>query len=466
MSLDLATMTLREAMAGLDARQFSVVELVRDTFLRLRATDDDLHAWVETFEDLALKTAIHQDRSREAHRERAPLTGLPLGIKDIIDVAGVPTRCGSRLFEQAAVASRDAEVAHRLRRDGAIFIGKTVTQEFAAGVVSDPCRNPWDLDRIPGGSSGGSAAAVAVGSCLGALGTDTGGSIRIPAAVTATVGLKPTYGRLPVNGIHPLAPSLDTPGPITRSVDDAVLLYLSISNRTAEIGQIDDMLRPFGDQPLAGVRMGVARDFFTENVQPDVQASYDQAVTELASLGAVVIEVAWAEAAVARAIASLINRVESGAIHHDHIRAGTADLLGSETRARFEAGDLLPASAYLRATQAREVIRRSIATLWRGHQLDVLVAPSTAGTAPRADHLMVPFPDGPEGVGMAMTRLTMPWNATGQPVMSVPCGFDRDDLPMGLSFIGRPDDETGVARIAHQYEQATQWFRKAATAGV
>jgi Asp-tRNA(Asn)/Glu-tRNA(Gln) amidotransferase A subunit family amidase len=212
MTIDLTTMTLREAMTGLDAGDFNVLELARETFLRLRATDPEVHAWVQTLEETALQIALFQTRARPTLKKRAPLTGLPLGIKDIFDVAGVPTRCGSALFADAPPAYRDAEVVHRLRRDGAILMGKTVTQEFAAGVVSAPCRNPWDLDRIPGGSSGGSAAAVVIGSCLGAIGSDTGGSIRIPAATTGTVGLKPTFGRLPMSGIYPLAPSLDIPG--------------------------------------------------------------------------------------------------------------------------------------------------------------------------------------------------------------------------------------------------------------
>lgn len=464
MTLDLSTMTLQEARAGLDAKEFSIFELTREILLRLRATEPDLHAWVETLEDLALQTAIYQDRARPARKEQAPLTGLPIGIKDIFDVAGVPTRCGSRLLADASPAARDAEVIHRLRRDGANFLGKTVTQEFAAGVVSDPCRNPWDLDRIPGGSSGGSAAAVAIGSCLGAIGSDTGGSIRIPAAVTGTVGLKPTYGRLPVTGIHPLAQSLDIPGPITRSVADTVLLYLSMANRTAEIAQIDDMLRPFGDQPLGGVRIGALEGFFVENIQPGVKSNYEQAITELGNLGAEIVPLEWDDAAAARAIAAVINRAESGAIHHNHLRSPEADLLGTEVRARLEAGNLLPASAYLRAMQAREVVRTSIATLWARHEVDVLVAPAVAATAPSAETLMVDFPDGPEGVGPALTRLTMPWNATGQPVISVPCGFDDEELPVGLAFIGKPDDELGICRVAHQYEQATQWFRRLATA--
>ncbi len=459
MSLDLSAITMREAIAGLEARQFSVFELIRETLLRARATEPDLHAYVEVFEDAALETSLFHDRAQQVQRSRRPLVGIPIGIKDIFDVAGIRTRCGSALRDQVDVAIRDAEVVHRLRRDGAIFTGKTVTQEFAAGVVSDPCRNPWDLDRIPGGSSGGSAAAVAIGTCLGAIGSDTGGSIRIPASVTGTVGLKPTWGRLPMAGIYPLAPSLDTPGPITRSVDDAVLMYLVIANRTSEVSAIDTMLEPFGAQPLGGVRLGVPANFFLDNIQPDVVAAFEVAAKQMESLGATLVEFEWADAARARAISAVINRAEAGAIHHDHIRGDKADLIDSATRSRFEAGDLLPASAYLRAVQAREVIKASIARVYATNRLDAILAPSTGATAPPADTLMVDYPDGEEGVGTALTRLTMPWNTTGQPVISVPCGFDRDELPVGLSIVGKPDDEIGISRIARQYEQATDWFR-------
>lgn len=466
MTLDLATITLREAMVGLDNREFSVFELVRETLLRARATEPELHAYVEVFEEDALKTSLYHDRARDAHKKRRPLMGLPIGIKDIFDIAGKKTICGSKLREDVEVAHYDAETVHRLRRDGAIFTGKTVTQEFAAGVVSAPCRNPWDLDRIPGGSSGGSAASVAIGTCLGAMGSDTGGSIRIPASLTGTVGLKPTYGRIPLKGVYPLSPALDTAGPIARSVADALVLYLVITNRAAEVADVSAMLEPFGTRALDGVRLGAPTSFFTDNIQPDVEASFLAAVKMLTSLGAEVVEVDWADAQAARSVAALINRVESAAIHHDHIRGEEAHFINPDTRLRFEVGALVPADFYLQAKMAREAVRDSIARVYARHKLDAIVAPTLAATAPRADRLIVDLPDGPEDVGAALTRLTMPWNATGQPVISVPCGFDRDELPIGLSIIGKPDDEIGICRIAHQYESATAWFQTHARTAV
>jgi aspartyl-tRNA(Asn)/glutamyl-tRNA(Gln) amidotransferase subunit A len=317
---------------------------------------------------------------------------------------------------------------------------------------------------VPGGSSGGSAAAVAMGTCLGAMGSDTGGSIRIPASVTGTVGLKPTYGQLPMKGIYPLSPSLDTAGPIARSVADALLLYLVIANRAAEIAAVDTMLEPYGPRGLDGVRIGVLTSFFNENLQPDVAASFAAAIATLKSLGAEVIDVDWNDAPAARAAAALISRVESGTTHHDHLRTEDADLIGPDIRLRFEVGALLPGDIYLRAKMAREAVRNSIARVYAVHGLDAIATPTLAATAPRADHPFVDLPNGTEGIGAGLTRLTMPWNATGQPAISVPCGFDAAELPIGLSIVGKPNDEIGISRIAHQYEQATKWFQTHAKA--
>jgi len=462
---DLATLTIQDAIRGLDIRAFSTVELVAATLARIEVTEPAIHAYVTVLEQQAREEAIAADRLRATERRTRPLLGIPLGVKDLFDVVGTQTLCNAPQRRNVPVATVDAPAVASLRRDGGIVVGKTVTQEYAAGVVSDPARNPWDTDRVPGGSSGGSAAAVAIGSALGALGSDTGGSIRTPAAVTGTVGLKPTYGRLSAKGVYPLAPGLDTVGPIARSVADAVILYLSLADRPAEIDRVPELLAPFGPEGLEGVRIGVLGGFFAENVQPDVLASFAEAVGVLRQLDAEIVETTWDEAAHARGIGALLNRIESGAIHYDHLRV-EADLLRPDPRGRFEAGELLPAITYLRARRAREVARDRIATLFRDQRLDLVVAPTVAATAPRADDLRVEFPDGIEGIGTALTRFTMPWNATGQPVISVPSGADRDGMPIGIAFVGRPDDELGISRVAAQYERATQWFQTNASVSV
>lgn len=458
MTIDLTTLTLRDAISSLDRHEFSAVELIEATLQRIEVTEPAVHAYVEVYAGEARDAAQEADRVRDAEKSLRPLLGIPLGIKDIFDVAGKQTRCGAKQRAEVGVARNDALSVSTWRRDGAIFTGKTVTQEYAAGVVSDPARNPWDIDRVPGGSSGGSATAVAVGSCLGAMGSDTGGSIRIPAAVTGMVGLKPTFGRIPVTGVYPLSPSLDTIGPIARTVADALVLYLSLANRTAEIAGVDALLTPEGNRSLDGVRIGVLTSFFNENIQPDVAASFADAIRVLRDLGARIIEVDWQDAAAARAVAALISRIESGTIHHDHLREHP-ELMREDARSRFEAGQVLPGNLYLRARMAREVARDSIARCYAEHRLSVIAVPTLAATAPRADHLIVEFPDGEEGIGSGLTRLAQPWNATGQPVISVPCGADRNGMPIGLALVGRPNDEIGISRIAHQYEQATRWFQ-------
>lgn len=300
MTIDLTTLTLRDAISGLERHEFNAVELIEATLQRIEATEPAVHAYVEVYAGEARDAAREADRVRDAEKVRRPLLGIPLGIKDIFDVAGKQTLCGAKQRAEVGVARNDALAVSYWRRDGAIFTGKTVTQEYAAGVVSDPARNPWDIHRVPGGSSGGSAAAVAVGSCLGAMGSDTGGSIRIPAAVTGTVGLKPTFGRIPATGVYPLSPSLDTIGPIARTVADALVLFLSLANRTAEITGVDALLMPEGNRALDGVRIGVLTSFFTENIQPDVAASFADAIRVLRDLGARIIEVDWQDAAAAR----------------------------------------------------------------------------------------------------------------------------------------------------------------------
>ncbi len=453
--IDLTTFTLRDALRALDAGEISSLQLVRDALFLARETEPELHAFVEIYENEALQFAMVADRARRNGLTRRPLVGVPIGIKDIFDMAGKHTRCNSRQLEDVDVAARDAEAVHRLRRDGVIFVGKTVTQEYAAGVISEPCRNPWDLDRIPGGSSGGSAAAVAMGPCLGALGSDTGGSIRIPAALTGTVGLKPTFGRVPTQGVYPLSPSLDTVGPIARTVADALILFFSLTNRSEEIATVDTLLER---DHLEGVRIGMLRSFFTENVQAGVATAYETSLQVLRELGAELIEVSWDHAQAARASAHLISRAESSAVHHEHLRINP-DLIRDDIRSRFEVGALVSADTYLRALAAREAVRDSIARVYREHSLNTIAVPTLAATAPLADDPIVSLPDGDEGAGPALTRLTMPWNATGQPVISVPCGMDENGLPIGLSFVGRPDEEVALCQIAHAFERATGGFR-------
>ncbi len=459
--IDLERLTLTGAWSALRGGDFSAEELFRAVYRRYQHTEPVLRAWVDFDAERAATDARVADRRLRTSSALPPLLGIPVGLKDIFDMAGKQTKCGSRLREAAPVAARDAEAVHRLRKAGALLLGKTVTQEFAAGVVSAPARNPWDPERVPGGSSGGSAVAVASGTALLGLGSDTGGSIRIPASVTGTVGLKPTWGRIPLNGVFPLSPSLDTAGPIALTVADAAVAWQVLSNRMTEVPATIGRFQG-ASGGLDGVRIGLPTTHFFGRLQPGVESRVSDAVAQIRDLGAEIIDVEWTDALTAHAAAMLISRAESATVHHDSLRRD-CDLFGEDVRARFEIGAMVRGDVYLQARRARVAVRDSIAALYREHRLDAIVTPTLPATAPLAERLEAHYPDGSfEGIGPALTRFTMPWNATGQPVISVPCGFDDAQMPVGLSFVGRPDQELPLCDIAHAYEQEAGWHRKRA----
>ena len=463
------TPTIAAAGAAFRDGSLSPVELTRAVLDRIERTEPVLHAYVEVRADEALATARAAEAAFARGEDRGPLQGIPIGVKDIFDWAGVPTRCNSQLLADAPPAAADSAAVARLRAAGAVLLGKTVTQEFAAGVVSAPARNPWDPDRIPGGSSGGSAAAVAAGSALGALGADTGGSIRIPASVTGTVGLKPTLGRVSKRGVFPLSWSLDTVGPIARTVEDAALLLDVLAGHdpadptTVALPppQTAGMLPADRSEPgsLAGVRLGVPRLHFFERLRPGVAAAVESALGILRELGAELVDVAWREAAASRAIAQLISRAEAMAVHDAWYRASPAEY-GPEMRLRLEVGARLTANDYLLALRARPAAKRSAARLFTDARLDALVVPATPETAVRADRLAIAWDDGEEALAAGYTRMTMPFNATGQPALALPCGFDAAGLPVGLQLAGRPFAEAALCRIGHAYERAAGWWRR------
>ena len=369
----------------------------------------------------------------------------------------------------AEPAETDAIAVERLRTAGAYLIGKTVTQEFAAGVISHPARNPWDPDRIPGGSSGGSAAAVAVGSAALAFGSDTGGSIRIPSSVCGVVGLKPTFGSVSRSGVFPLSWSLDTVGPIARTVRDAAMMFLLmrdpalVARDDDRVGWIALLAGADANRPLTGQRIGISAPFFLDRLAPDVRVHFDRAAETLRSLGAEVIDVDWVDADLARASALVINRVESAAVHAAGVAANPGGF-GAELKDRLVASQRIASGDYIRALQARNVARASMAETFVRSGLTALLAPSTASTAVRADDLNVRYEDGAvEPVSNAWLRLNQPFNATGQPVLCLPCGFDRDGLPIGLQIATAPGNELTACRIGAAYEAATDWHRRVPT---
>lgn len=456
---DLCELSVEQAHRLLRFGEISPVDLVQSALDRIAALEPQLHAWVAVTSDAALAAAAEAETELRSGVDRGPLHGIPVAIKDIVDIAGLPTKCGSPVREDVAPATEDAAVVTALRVAGAIPLGKTVTQEFAAGVVSAPARNPWDPSRIPGGSSGGSAAAVAAKVCPIAVGTDTGGSIRIPASVCGVVGLKPTYGRVSKRGVYPLAWSLDTVGPLAGSVEDAALMLNAIAGYDAADPQSTD--EPWHDateeldRDLKGLRIGVVRDHFLQRVQSAVGSNFELALPVFSEQGAEVIDVNWPEAAFARAAGLIINRVETVAVHDDAMKK-MRDRYGVELQVRVGGNRLFPSAGYLRALKARVAIRESVRRVFDEHKLDAIVVPSTPGVSSPADNTEIVYEDGTrEPVAFAYTRLATVFNCTGQPALSMLNGFDANGLPTGLTIAGRPFQEARICRIAQAFERAT-----------
>ena len=447
MTNDILTLSIADLGAAYRKRELSPVDVTETCLAVISQTEPALHAWVEVSAENARQSARISEVELRGGSDRGPLHGVPVGIKDIFDVAGFPTRCGSPARADQREATSDAASVASLRAGGAVILGKTVTQEFAAGVISQPARNPWDPARIPGGSSGGSAAALAAHNCFAAMGSDTGGSIRIPAAACGVVGFKPTFGSLSASGVYPLSWSLDTVGPLARSVADTRIVWelLAKKNHT-----------PDAAPDLRDYRIGIAGPFFMDNAQPAVRDAVTSTIETLRSLGAEVVDAPWAEAAAARAIGFLLNRVET-AVVHGAVARDEPDVFAQynpDLRLRVAAGGILPSELYVNSLRKRAVVRDTMAELFGEHRLNALIAPTLPTTAVPADHMTITGTGLDEGIGAAWTRLTMPFNTTGQPVLAMPVGFDPQGLPIGVQLAGAPGREEELFVIGQALEHA------------
>lgn len=448
-------MSLRQASDRIARKDLSPYELVRSVLERIDRIDPHLEAYVSVFHEEALAGARRATDEIAAHGSRGPLHGIPVAIKDLYDVRGKPTLAGSRVRE-GHVADGDSEVVSRLRGAGAIIVGKTVTHEFASGVTSPPSRNPWNLDRIPGGSSGGSGAAVAAGLCTVATGTDTAGSIRIPASVNGVVGLKPTFGRVSKRGVVPLAWSLDHAGPLARTVFDAALTLEAIAGYDpADPSSIDERVPDYTSslgRGIDGLRVAIVRNWYFDRLDPSVAGAIEQAAEVFEDLGARVIELRVPHLDLSMAIHHTILASEASAYHQPTLRAAPGRYRRG-TRLFLEAGESIPATAYVNAQRARELVRQAFRDAFS--ETDVMIAPSLPTVAGEFGSSKVRT-DGAEDVTQAYVRLSIPANLAGLPALSVPCGF-HDGLPIGLQIIGRPFEEHTVLRAGHAYEQAARY---------
>ncbi|WP_217144475.1 amidase [Streptomyces sp. AC627_RSS907] len=447
-------LSLAQAADAIRARVLSPVELVDSVLDRIEKVEPRLGAYAAVTAEQARRAAREAERDVAAGRPHGPLHGVPVGLKDLIDVAGVATTASSRVRANHR-AQADSTVAARLGAAGAVLVGKTHTHEFAYGLTTPQTNNAWDPDRVAGGSSGGSAVAVAAGAATFALGTDTGGSIRVPSALNGVVGLKPTYGLVPRHGVTSLSWSLDHVGPITRTVEDAALALTALAGHDprdpASLAASDPGYRPVGAPELTGLRVGVPRNYYFDHVHPEVEAAVRRAVAELESLGAHLVEVEIPMTRYIQATQWGLMVPEATAYHERTLRT-VPELYQADVRILLEAGELMPAGDYLRAQRSRTLMRQAWARLLE--EVDVIAAPTVPATAVRADDETITWPDGTvEGVSDAYVRLSAPANITGVPSLSVPVGHDTAGLPIGMQLLGRPLGERVLLRVGHAYEQ-------------
>ncbi|MQA85691.1 MAG: hypothetical protein GEV03_13975 [Streptosporangiales bacterium] len=428
------------------AGAISAAEVVEAYSARIKRLDPELAAFITVTLD------ADPPPSPEG-RQEGRLARVPIGVKDIIDTAGIATTCGSRILADR-VPERDAEVWRRLGREGATCAGKMNTHEFAAGGTAENdhyghVRNPWDTSRVAGGSSGGSAAAVATAMVGAALGTDTAGSVRIPAGCCGIVGLKPTYGIVPIDGVYPLSWTLDTVGPITRTVRDAALL-LDILADLPETNAVEPAARAGAANGLAGIRIGVPRSWLS-GIQPAVAERFQEAVRDLRGCGAEPVEVELPDLEQLVAVNRAIIYAESSACHEPILR--TRPDYGPTIRARMEVGRYLLAGEYLTAQRLRTAACHAWSAAWP--EADLIALPVLACTAPTIGSPTVDLDGRSAAVGPTLVRFTGPVNVTGLPAITVPCGFCADDLPVGLQLIAPPYQERLLCFAAAGYEAAT-----------
>ena len=436
-------------------KEVSPVEVVRAHLDRIAALDTSLRCFITLTADAALEAARTAESELMAGRSRGPLHGVPFALKDLFDTAGVRTTGGSKILADR-VPAEDATVVRRLTAAGAISLGKLSMHEFAYGPEGlnahyGTSRNPWDAadERIPGGSSSGSGVAVAAGLAPFALGSDTGGSIRIPASLCGITGLKPTYGRVSRAGVLPLAWSMDHAGPMTRSALDAALVLRTLAgydpaDSTTSVLPVPDYSAALtGD--VKGLRVGVLRSGFLDASAPEVRQAVESAVKTLEGLGARVDEVTLEHVGSVAAGAMAIVAAEALAYHAEWVRSRPAEYQ-PDVIERLRAGAFVSGVHYVRAQQARALVRAEVdAALARR---DVLLSPATPIPATRIGETAFTAAEGPIDVRSSLLRFTRPFNFTGHPACALPCGFTPGGLPIGLQIVGRPFDEATVLRAA------------------
>ena len=447
--------SITEVSELLRRKQISPVELTTSCLARIERFNPTINAFITVMHESALDQAREAEEEIVAGNWRGPLHGIPIGLKDLIDTAGVKTTCASALFAER-VPTEDAEIVRRLKRAGAVLIGKQNLQEFAWGGTSTssyfgPVHNPWDLDRIAGGSSGGSAAAVATGMCFAAIGTDTGGSVREPAAFCGIVGLKPTYGRVSTRGVFPLSPSLDHVGPLCRNVADTALMLEVIAgydkwDPTSVDYPVDSYTNALNVKTKP--RIGIVRRPFFDNLDADTERAMDEALKHFSDLSSDVIEVDLPTAPAA------VQAPEVYAVHSKYF-ATSPELYGRWMRERLEQAAAINTVTYIEARQELDRLRRSVGEVFS--KVDMLVTPTTPVPPITISEALNMSPTPAGEVWLWNTR---PFNAYSWPTISIPCGFTRAGLPIGLQISAPNFSEGSLLSFAHAFEQATPEHRR------
>jgi aspartyl-tRNA(Asn)/glutamyl-tRNA(Gln) amidotransferase subunit A len=450
-------MTITQAAADLRARKVSAAELTAASLERIEK-GQKLNAFITVAAEAAAGRARERDAELARGVDRGPLHGIPVAVKDVFSTKGVRTTCGSKVFAEY-VPARDAAVVERLEAAGAIIVGKTNMHELAYGITSNnphfgPVRNPWNPEHVPGGSSGGSGSAVAANMVFMAMGSDTGGSIRIPASFCGTVGLKPTFGRVSRFGVLPLDFSLDHMGPLTRSVRDAAVTLNFLAGHdprddSSSRQKVADYL-PARPASIAGVKIGLPENFYFDKLDPEVEDAVKRMAKNAEALGAQITLVRVPDIEAVNAVGRVILLAEAASAMERHLKNRTD--FGADVLALLDQGRLLPATDYIQAQRLRRRMRQECGQLWK--HIDCLFTPTTPATAPRIGQTQVKLGEVDEDVRLAATRLVRAINVFGFPALSIPCGVSRAGLPMGLQIIGAPFQEALILRVGAALEDA------------
>jgi aspartyl-tRNA(Asn)/glutamyl-tRNA(Gln) amidotransferase subunit A len=448
-----APSTLTSALESLHSGEVTAQSLVEACFRQIERLNPQLNAFITVID---VPSALEAQLPATVHPVTSALRGIPIALKDLFDTAGIRTTAGSKFFSDH-IPDSDAFVVEKIKQAGAIIVGKTNTHEIALGVTGNnphygTARNPWDYARIPGGSSSGSAIAVATGMALGALGTDTGGSIRIPASLTGVVGFKPTYGRVSLRGVFPLSWNLDHVGPLTKCVKDAALMLQVISaydslDPTSQKMLSGDYLGHLVDD-MEGRKIALAVGEYIDGAEPEVVAAVCEAAKVFEAMGCKVqeVNVDWLrEAALAN---KTMTQSDGAAVHRDRLREHP-DMFGDDIRRRLEDGAKTTSTEYILARLTQTEMKKRLDLFFESY--DLLLTPTTPIAAPTVD--------GHDAVEQAgrLTRFTAPFNLTGLPAISIPCGFTANGLPIGLQIISRAWAESKVLNAGYAYEQSTEW---------